>query len=96
MTEGQLVAALAGMHQDIAQTTARRIVAAMLADGLIAARWGKLRLTARGLKRLPAPPPAPTMRPYVPPRMPPRRPGSCTAHIPSNFAGKTIAWRHPC
>ena len=37
-----------------ASKTARQAIDKMLADGLLSRRWGKLRLTARGLLRIPS------------------------------------------
>jgi hypothetical protein len=82
----------AELARAIAQHSPRNIafaVEALAAEGLIALKWSRWRLTRRGREALPSISSLPPMRPYVPP-MVVRRPGSDHSHIPSLAGGKLI------
>jgi len=64
-------------------------VAALTADGLVALKWSRWRLTSAGRAALPSLSALPPMQPYVPP-MVVRRPGSDHSHIPSLAGGRLI------
>lgn len=64
-------------------------VAALVAEGLVALKWGRYRLTSAGRAALPSISSLPPMWPYVPP-MVVRRPGSDHSAIPSLAGGRLI------
>lgn len=67
-----------------------RTVEALLADGLIAFKWGRYRLTRRGRQALPSLSSLPPMVPYRSPTVV-RRPGSeVAAQLPSVAGGRLI------
>lgn len=64
------------------------LIERMRDEGLIRFAWMRWRLTAKGVRAVPAAPVAPPMRPYVSPRVV-RRPGSLdAARLPSLAAGR--------
>ncbi|GIK83054.1 MAG: hypothetical protein BroJett024_41590 [Alphaproteobacteria bacterium] len=82
----------AELARAIAQHSPRNIgfaVEALAAEGLIALKWSRWRLTRRGREALPSLSALPPMQPYVPP-MVVRRPGSDHSHIPSLAGGRLI------
>jgi len=67
-------------------------VEALAAEGLIALKWSRWRLTRRGREAMPTISSLPPMVPYVPPAVV-RRPGSDHSHIPSLAGGQLIQRR---
>lgn len=83
----------AELARAIAQHSPRNIgfaVDALAAEGLIALKWSRWRLTRRGREAMPTISSLPPMVPYVPPAVV-RRPGSETAlSLPSMAGGRLI------
>ena len=83
----------AELARALAQHSPRNIgfaVEALAAEGLIALKWSRWRLTRRGREALPSISSLPPMVPYVPPAVV-RRPGSETAlSLPSMAGGRLI------
>lgn len=85
-------AGASALHRRLGRHAPRIIdatVAALAAEGLIALKWGRYRLTSAGRAALPSISSLPPMQPYVPP-MVVRRPGSDHSHIPSLAGGRLI------
>lgn len=82
----------AELARALAQHSPRNIgfaVEALAAEGLIALKWSRWRLTRRGREALPGISSLPPMQPYRSPAVV-RRPGSDHSHIPSLAGGRLI------
>ncbi len=72
-----------------ATTVIAQTVETLVAEGLVALKWNRYRLTRAGRLAIPSMSALPPMQPYVPP-MVVRRPGSDHSHIPSLAGGRLI------